>query len=124
MLSRLYRYLEVAPTYKTSIERRLLAAEESQRELERELSQAKANIARLESDRRWLAEREQQEKEERHTLEEAWNQERVGMHTFIRPMMLIQTKHRMNSQMQAGSSETQIWSSRGEWVIFRTRTTR
>lgn len=71
-----------APTiYKTSIERRLLATEESQRELERELSQAKANIARLESDRRWLAEREQQEREERQSLEEAWNKERVSLCT-------------------------------------------
>lgn len=71
-----------APTiYKTSIERRLLATEESQRELERELSQAKANIARLESDRRWLAEREQQEREERQSFEEAWNKERVSLCT-------------------------------------------
>jgi mitotic spindle assembly checkpoint protein MAD1 len=79
-LNRTY-YVEASSMYKTSIERRLLAAEESERESERELSQAKANIARLESDRRWLAEREQQEREERQSLEEAWNKERVG-HTY------------------------------------------
>lgn len=80
LLSRSYHNLEASSMYRTSIERRLLATEESQRESERELSQARANIARLESDRRWLAEREQQEREERQSLEETWNKERVSSH--------------------------------------------
>lgn len=63
--------------FKTSAERRLIAAEETQRELERELSQAKATISRLEADRRWLSEREQHEREERQQLESAWEAERV-----------------------------------------------
>lgn len=62
---------------KTSTERRLIAAEESQRALERELSEAKTSIAQLESDRRWLAEREQQEKDERQRLEGIWETERA-----------------------------------------------
>ena len=63
---------------KSGLERRLLAAEETHRELERALTESKATIQRLESDRRWLAEREQQEREERERLESSWEAERVS----------------------------------------------
>jgi mitotic spindle assembly checkpoint protein MAD1 len=63
---------------KSGLERRLLAAEETQRELERALAESKATIQRLESDRRWLAEREQQERQERERLESSWEVERVS----------------------------------------------
>lgn len=76
--------LQTSSTYKTSTERRLLAAEETQRELERELSQAKATIARLESDRRWLSEREEQEREEKQRLEDVWSTERVRTFKLFR----------------------------------------
>ena len=63
---------------KTGLERRLLAAEETQRELERVIADKDRVIERLESDRRWLAEREQTERSERESLEAAWETERVG----------------------------------------------
>ncbi len=68
---------------KTSLGRRLLIAEDSQRELECALTDAKVTIERLESDRRWLAEREQQEREEKEELEKKWEDERVGPFNFI-----------------------------------------
>ena len=68
---------------KTSLERRLLIAEDSQRELECALTDAKVTIERLESDRRWLAEREQQEREEKEEREKKWEDERVGPFNFI-----------------------------------------
>lgn len=75
---------------KTGLERRLIAAEESQRELERALSDSKATIQRLESDRRWLAEREQQEREERQRLEASWEEERVSIGDLQSGKILIQ----------------------------------
>ena len=68
---------------KTSLERRLLIAEDTQRELECALTEAKATIERLESDRRWLAEREQQEREEKEKLEKKWVDERVGPFNLV-----------------------------------------
>ncbi|KAF8340553.1 spindle assembly checkpoint component Mad1 [Cantharellus anzutake] len=61
---------------KTSLERRLIIAEDTRRDLERSLSDAKATIERLEDDRRWLAEREQQERQEKEELEKKWEAER------------------------------------------------
>lgn len=68
---------------KTSLERRLIAAEDSQRELERALAESKATIQRLESDRRWLSEREEREREERQRLESSWEQERVCLEPML-----------------------------------------
>lgn len=70
-------------SFKTSSERRVFAAEEAVRSLERDLSQAQAYISRLESDRRWLADREQKEKEEREQRETEWEAERVSIVIFV-----------------------------------------
>ncbi|KAI0031025.1 MAD-domain-containing protein [Vararia minispora EC-137] len=50
-----------------ALERRLLAAEMAKGELERKLIEKDAQVDRLEADRRWLAEREEQEKAEKET---------------------------------------------------------
>ena len=73
---------------KTSLERRLLIAEDTQRELEFALTDAKATIERLEGDRRWLAEREQQEREEKEQLEKKWEDERVSLFAFVSQNLL------------------------------------
>ncbi|KAF8312469.1 hypothetical protein DL93DRAFT_2082040 [Clavulina sp. PMI_390] len=77
---------QAASISKTSAERRMIAAEEAQRNLEARLAKEKATISSLESDRRWLSEREAHEKQERERLEEAWNAEREELTTTNRTL--------------------------------------
>lgn len=48
-----------------SLERQLIAAQTAKTELEKKLREKDAHIERLESDRRWLAEREKEERVEK-----------------------------------------------------------
>lgn len=60
-----------------SLERRLLAAETAKQDLEFALKEKEIAIERLGNERRWLAEREAEEREERKRLTSEWVIERV-----------------------------------------------
>lgn len=63
---------------KASLERRLLAAESERKELEIRLTQKERLVAKLESDRRWLADREKEEREEKEQERREREEEKVG----------------------------------------------
>lgn len=73
-----------------AIERKLAAAETTRLELETRLRERDTTIERLEADRRWLAEREQEEREEKVRLSKEREEEKVSgkfplsMYTFTR----------------------------------------
>jgi hypothetical protein len=79
---------------KSALERRLIAAEDKRRELESALREKDIVIERLESDRRWLSERETEEREERERMEEEWEEERVR---FYYESLSIITHHQLAS---------------------------
>lgn len=61
-----------------SLERRLLAAENAKQELEAALKEKEIAIERISQERRWLADREIEEREEKTRLSEEWATEKVG----------------------------------------------
>ena len=61
-----------------SLERRLLAAESEKKELEIRLTQKDRLVAKLESDRRWLADREKEEREEKEQERREREEEKVS----------------------------------------------
>ncbi|KDQ20863.1 hypothetical protein BOTBODRAFT_26885 [Botryobasidium botryosum FD-172 SS1] len=69
---------------KTSLERRLLAAEDAKRELESLVKEKEITIDRLEGDRRWLAEREQEARDEKERSEADWAQEKSTLDRNLR----------------------------------------
>ena len=64
------------------MERKILAAEERRAELESQLKEKDIIIERLEKDRRWLAQRETEEKEEKEKIQADSLKDKVG--SFIR----------------------------------------
>lgn len=67
-----------------SLERRLLAAENAKQELECALKEKDIAIERLGTERRWLADRETEEREERTRLAAEWAAEKVcGPRQFV-----------------------------------------
>ncbi len=65
----------------SSLERKLLATQEAQRNLENQLREKDIQIERLESDRRFLAEREKEEREEKEAERQGRDEEKVGLST-------------------------------------------
>lgn len=63
---------------KASLERRLLAAEAEKKELEVRMTQKERLVAKLESDRRWLADREKEEREEKEEERKEREEEKVS----------------------------------------------
>lgn len=63
---------------KNSLERRLQDAEKAKKAAEAELSKLKMDKVKLEGDRRWLAQREQELLEEREKETGAFAKEKVG----------------------------------------------
>lgn len=63
---------------RASLERRLIAAEAEKKELEVRLTQKERLVAKLESDRRWLADREKEEREEKEEERREREEEKVG----------------------------------------------
>jgi mitotic spindle assembly checkpoint protein MAD1 len=60
-----------------ALERKLAAAETTRVQLETRLRERDATIERLEADRRWLAEREQEEREEKDRVSKVREDEKV-----------------------------------------------
>ncbi|KAG8998937.1 coiled-coil domain-containing protein mad1 [Tulasnella sp. JGI-2019a] len=69
-----------------SFERRLLAAEDAKRDLETALKERDVKIERLENDRRWLADREKEEREERERVSAEWAAEKTAMERQLRTL--------------------------------------
>ena len=69
-----------------ALEKRVLAAEEATRKVEDELRQREAVIAQLESDRRWLADREKDATETMNRDATQWREEKVAT---IRDALLV-----------------------------------
>jgi mitotic spindle assembly checkpoint protein MAD1 len=70
-----------------SLERQLLAAQATKLELETKLREKDTAIERLERDRRWLAEREEKEREEKLQEQFEREEEKVGYFP-VRPVVL------------------------------------
>jgi len=62
---------------KAALERQLLSAEAERKDLEARLTQKERVIAKLESDRRWLADREKEEREEKEEERKEHEEEKV-----------------------------------------------
>ncbi|EJD55527.1 hypothetical protein AURDEDRAFT_109823 [Auricularia subglabra TFB-10046 SS5] len=67
-----------------SLEKRVLAAEESARKLEDELRKKDAQIDSLESDRRWLADREREERETKERERAQWREDKANLEEQLR----------------------------------------
>ncbi|KAG8969020.1 coiled-coil domain-containing protein mad1 [Tulasnella sp. 419] len=69
-----------------SLERRLLALEESKQELENTVKEKEVAIERLENDRRFLAQREQEEREEKERVIGDWANEKRTLEKTVRSL--------------------------------------
>ncbi|KAG9037741.1 coiled-coil domain-containing protein mad1 [Tulasnella sp. UAMH 9824] len=69
-----------------SLERRLLAAENAKQELEAALKEKEIAIERISQERRWLADREIEEREEKTRLSEEWATEKKDLDRTIRTL--------------------------------------
>ncbi|KAG8977569.1 coiled-coil domain-containing protein mad1, partial [Tulasnella sp. 427] len=80
-----------------SLERRLLAAENAKQELEIALKEKEIAIERISQERRWLADREIEEREEKTRLVEEWSAEKKDLDRTVRTLRAtlnqLQTEH-------------------------------
>ncbi|KAG8953812.1 coiled-coil domain-containing protein mad1 [Tulasnella sp. 424] len=80
-----------------SLERRLIAAENAKQELEIALKEKEIAIERISQERRWLADREIEEREEKTRLTEEWAAEKKDLDRTVRTLRTnlnnLQTAH-------------------------------
>ncbi|KZW01952.1 hypothetical protein EXIGLDRAFT_736697 [Exidia glandulosa HHB12029] len=67
-----------------ALEKRLMSAEDANRKLEETLREKDAVIDRLESDRRWLADREKEERETKDTERAQWRKDKASLEEQVR----------------------------------------
>ena len=88
-----------------SFERQLLAAQTAKTELEAKLRERDATIERLESDRRFLAEKENDEREERDKEREMHEEQKVRKVIYLKRVRVAHTDCGGSSANQTATSE-------------------
>lgn len=88
---------------KSSLERKMLALESERKGLEVKLGMKDREIARLENDKRWLAERETEERSEKEILRTEAENERVRAPTYF-PLFLCfgRVREFLNHRVERG----------------------
>ncbi|KAG8906634.1 coiled-coil domain-containing protein mad1 [Tulasnella sp. 403] len=93
-----------------SLERQLLAAENAKHELESALKEKEIAIERLGNERRWLSERETEEREERKRLAAEWSSEKKDLERSLRAfrtnLTTLQAEHADLSDIYAELQRT------------------